>query len=199
MARMPNIPKNVKHRPKGLVDCAQITDLLIFPGQERRPLYDQIRGFLKDGYLWPVAREEQGKKAFLMQPDHILIADVLLRLREFGIKGPEHGPYDAAALALRDWKGRKPDGAESSPAAHVIREYEMGVEGWVFELWSFLNPKSGSVTYEGRIHSHQRMQATDLLNGGSSALVNRGCFAVDLTDALDRIHPRGKAKCEALN
>lgn len=199
MTRMPIIPKTVQHRPKGLIDSSVITDLLIFPGQDRRQLYDQVRGLLKDGYLWPVARMETGKKLYLMQPDHILIADVLLRLREFGVKGPTHGPYDAAAFALRDWKGKKPDGAEPSPAAHVIREYEMGVEGWVFELWSFLNPKTGNVIFEGRIHHAARDQATPLFNGDSSAVVNRGCFAVDLTDALDRIHPRGKTKREALN
>ena len=196
MTRMLIIPKSVQHRPKGLVDCAEITDLLVFEGQDRRTIYDQIRGLLKDGYLLPVARMETGKKVFLMKPEQILIAEVLMRLREFSASG--HGPYDAAAFALRDWKGDKPDGAEPSPAAHVIREYEMGVEGWVFELWSFLNPKTGIVIYEGRIHSNERKMATGLHNGSNSALVARGCFAVDLTDALNRIHPRGKAKREAM-
>lgn len=194
---VPVVPKTVKVRPKELLDCAQITDILIFPGQDRRVLYDQIRLFLDSGYLLPVAREEGGKRAYLLTPDNILIADVLLRLREFGTRGNDDGPFAAAALALRSWLGKKPEGAAHSPAAHVIKEFEHGAGGWVFELWHELLPQSGAVNFYGRIHNAARLESTSPPLNGKEVL--RGCYAVDLTDALTRVHPLGKRRREGMN
>ncbi len=197
-----NVPKTVKHRPAGLIDCAEITDTLIFPGQDRQVVYDQVRGLLKAGYLIPKAREERGKRSFLMTPDNFLIADVLLRLRDFNVAGAEDekaDPFAAASLALRHWSGGRPEGAVGNPAAHVIAEYEADVRGWVFELWSFVHTKRGWVQFEGRIHHVARGQATELRHGQTGSWLHRGCFAVDLTDSLDRWHTLAKARRRTMN
>ncbi|QFT81869.1 hypothetical protein FIU89_14695 [Roseovarius sp. THAF27] len=202
MNAMPLIPPTVQHRPQGLIDCAQITDTLIFPGQDRQVVYDQVRGLLTAGHLHPSAREERGKKAFLLAPENMLIADVMLRMRDFGMRGADDAkadPYVAAGLTLRHWSGGKPGGAKSNPAAHVIAEYEIDVRGWVFELWSFRHAKRDRVQFEGRIHHVTRRQATNLRHGGKPSWIPCGCYAVDLTDALDRWHPRGQERREAMN
>lgn len=202
MNSMPIIPPTVPHRPPGLIDCAQITDTLIFPGQDRQVVYDQVRGLLIAGHLHPSAREERGKRTFLMLPENMLIADVMLQMRDYGMRGsddPKSDPFVAAGLALRGWVGGKPDRAVRSPAAHVIAEYEIDVRGWVFELWSFRHAKRDLVQFEGRIHHVARHQATDLRHGENPNWTPRGCFAVDLTDALDRWHPHGRERRGAMN
>ncbi|SIN74320.1 hypothetical protein [Vannielia litorea] len=207
MAAILNIPPTVAHRPKGLIDCAQITDTLMVAGQDRQVAYDQTRALLRAGYFLPSAREERGKKSFLLTPDYMLTADVLLRLRDFGIRGGEGAKADpmfAAALALRGWSGGRPKGAVHSPAAHVIAEYELDVRGWVFELWSFIHGKTGDLRFEGRIHrvdpKHpDGFHSTPLQYGNHGQYLHRSCIAVDLTDALDRWHPHGRARREAMN
>ena len=200
---MLTIPPYVKERPEGLFDCAQITDLLIQPGQHRDSLYGQTRELLKASYLFPVAREARNKKAFLMTPDHIVIADVLLRMREFGIRGSSDSnadPFAAVSLALRHWSGGQPDWSEEkTPAQHVISDFAQDRHGWVFELWSFVHEKLGALVFDGRLHNVGRNMATHLRRGEERQWTPRGCFAIDLTDAMSHWHPRAKETREAMN
>jgi hypothetical protein len=204
---MLTIPPTVAHRPKGLIDCAEITDTLICPGQDRDAVYGQTRELLKAGYLVPVAREERGKKAFLMKPDHMLIADVLLRMREYGLRGSadlKADPMAAASLGLRHWSGGKPEGAKGSPAAHVIAEYEAGATGWMFEVLSFFQAELGCIAFEGRIYRIDRLRPENdqyvlPRHGQGGGWHHRATFAVDLTDSLNRWHPSAKDRREAMN
>ncbi len=202
MNATPIIPPTVQHRPPGLIDCAQITDSLIFPGQDRQVVYDQVRGLLIAGHLIPSAREERGKKTFLLAPENMLIADVLLRMREWGIRGaddPKSDAYVAASLALRHWSGEKPEGAKNNPAAHVIAEYEVGVGGWALEVHSFRHATKDWTAFEARIFHAARREAPDLRITKSGNWFQRAVFAVHLTSSLDRWHPLARERRGAMN
>jgi hypothetical protein len=201
MAKKLTIPPTVAHRPKGLIDCAQMTDAFLRPGQDRQSLYDQTRGLVKANYLIPSAREERGKKVFLFTPDNMLIADALLRLRDFGVSGsPDQkaDPYLAASLALRHWID-KPEGAKGTPAAHVMAEFEVDARGWVLEVWSFIHDRLGRIQFEGRIHNANRGEATPLRRPATGNWRARSCMAVDLSDAMEVWHPRAAELRDSLN
>ncbi|MEM6890264.1 MAG: hypothetical protein AAF636_19335 [Pseudomonadota bacterium] len=204
-----NVPKNVRRNPGGLLTVAEITEAVAWPGADKTKLANLLRWYVRQGYMFAFAKEAEGRKSYLFLPDQVLVADVLLRMREFGVA---HGEGDPKApsnptftvwQAFSVWKtdldypGDKPP--HVSPGMMVIEEYEQGQRDWTFELWSFLNPKTGEVRFESRLAANVRKLGTDLynrLNGDQSA---RAVFAIDLIDVLDRIHPRNKAKREAMN
>lgn len=195
-------PPIVQHRPKGLIDCAVIADALTCPGQDREVVYGQTRELLKAGYLVPVAREERGKKAFLLPPENLLIADVMLRMREYGVRGSTDQKGDAFAatsLAFQHWSGGKPDWAsERNPASHVIADFTADQHGWTFELHSFRHEKRDVIHYEGRLHNLALGLATYLRHGEANTWQPRAVIAFDLTAAMSFWHPRAKETREAM-
>lgn len=198
----PTIPPTVEIRPAHLLDSSQIAEEIRSQGQDHKSVYDQLRWFLRVGHLVPVAREERGKKAYLLGPEQRLVADVLLRLREFGVQGsddPGAGPFNSAQLALNHWGGNRPEGAKRSPAAHVVAEYEVGEGGWALEVHSFRHATKDWVQWEARIFHAIRREAPELRAMKSGDWFPRAVFAVDLTSSLDRWHPLARERREAMN
>lgn len=203
-----NVLKKVRRNPGGLLTISDIADAVAWPGSDKPKLANLLRWYVRQGYFFAVAKETEGRKSNLFLPDQALVAEVLLRLREFGISHSEADAKDQSNATFAVWQAfsvwKKQDLPDSepphvSPGMSVIADYENGIRDWTFELWSFLNPGTGEVRFEGRLAANQRMLGTDLnerLNKDQNA---RAVFAVDLIEVLDRIHPRNKKKREALN
>jgi hypothetical protein len=203
-----NVLKKVRRNPGGLLTIAKIADLVAWPGSDKAKLTNLLRWYVRKGYFFAVAKETEGRKSNLFLPDQALVAEVLLRLREFGISHSDAAPKDpsnptfAVWQAFSVWKDREYPGDEPphvSPGMKVIEDYEQGERDWSFELWSYLNPKTGEVRFECRLAANLRRLGTDLDNRLNEEQTARAVFAVDLIDVLDRIHPGNKAKREALN
>ena len=196
----PFMLKQVRKNPGQYIDIGTMADTLLYPGQDKRKLSDKLRWFMKNGWLTPVARETHGKQSHLFTPDQYLVADVLLRMADFGIANPNAS--QAARLALDHWKQADiPDITQvsDSPAMEVIRDYEAGHRDWTFELWTFVNHANGNVRFNGRITANVRTMAVSLPAMNDTSHSVGAVFAVDLIDALDRIHPDGKAKRQGMN
>lgn len=203
-----NVPKKVRRNPGGLLTIAEIAEIVAWPGADKPKLANLLRWYVRQGYFFAFAKETEGRKSNLFLPDQVLVAEVLLRLREFGIAHTEGSPKNPANStfavwqAFSVWKDREYPGDEPphvSPGMMVIEDYEQGERDWTFELWSYLNPTTGEVRFEGRLAANLRKLGTDLNKRLHEEQSARAVFAVDLIDVLDRIHPRNKAKRKAMN
>ncbi|MBR9893819.1 hypothetical protein GYB14_19160 [bacterium] len=194
------VPKKVRRNTGGLMTIADLAEVVTPPGKDKAKVADQLRWYLRQGYLTPVAQEEEGRKAFLFLPDQALVAEVLFRMTEFGIADTEAGL--AANHAFNVW--REDDLPEGQPPHHspgimVIRDYEAGHRDWSFELWCFIEVTTGQKRFHARLAANQRRIGTSLRWGKENGHDPRAVFAVDLVDVLDRIHPRNRKKREGMN
>lgn len=193
------MPKPVPRNPGDLFDVGMMAEALLYPGQDKLKLTDKLRWFLAQGHLTPVAKETEGRQAYLFLPDQMLVAEVLLRLQEFGALKPETGEIVRRSLSHWNEADKPSDAKWGGPGMHIIRDYEAGARDWTFELWSFVNPENGHVRFEGRIAANQRELGTQLFVTRDQQFKVRAVFAVDLIDVLDRIHPAAKARRRKAN
>ncbi len=192
------IPKQVRKNPGDLLTIGDLADAVAYPGEDKKAVTDRLRWYMRQGQLTPIAQETEGKRAFLFLPGEILVAEVLVRLNQFGISG--NGAAQAVAMAFNFWRdGDAPDNKYPAitPGQHVIREYEGGSRDWVFDLWLFATP-TGEKLFQGRFMSRPTAEGTNVTHPGPQYEA-RAVLSVPMTDILDRVHPSRRAARNAAN
>ena len=184
----PWIVENVPTNPGHFLTVQDIAAAVTSPGRDKGQIAGMIRHYLKSGYLHPFKRESAGRKAWLFLPCQVLVAEVLLRMGEFGISDAD--ATTAAWNALTIWRhgdARSFETLPRTPGLHVIYDYEAGARDWTLELWLFRHA-DGRKVYDARIAANQRGEGTTLRDHAAGGFVPRAVFAVDLIDFLDQRH-----------
>ena len=182
----PWIVQEIARNPGNLLTANDIAKAVTSPGRDLKKTFDLIRYYAKSGYLHPVARETEGRKSYLYQPDQVLSAEILLRMGDFGVS--DANAANAAWRAITIWRREDFDGPKPpafSPGMHVILEHQAGVRDWTFELWLFRHATRDQKRYSARLAANQRGEGTGFDTYKADGFEARSVFAVDLIDFLD--------------
>lgn len=184
--------REVRRNPGDLLTSADIAKAVTPIGRDLQKVADLVNYYRTRSYLRPVARETEGRKAWLFLPDQALVAEVLIRMGEMGVSDEDAALAIGRALnAWRadDFEGDKPP--RYTPGMHVLRQYEEGARDWSLELWVLAEKDSGRLVKTARLHAIERGEAT-AWGYPIDKYEKRSVFAVDLVGVLDRIHPRNR-------
>jgi len=181
--------REVRRNPGDLLTSADIAKAITPVGGDLQKVADLVNYYRTQEYLWPVARETEGRKAWLFLPDQCLTCEVLIRMGELGVSDAE--AVQAVNRLVNVWRADDFDDKPPAitPGMHVIRQYEQGARDWSLELWVLARADSGRLVKTARLHAIERGEAT-AWEYPIDKYEKRSVFAVDLIGVLDRIHPR---------
>ncbi|GGL52174.1 hypothetical protein [Wenxinia marina] len=186
----------VTKNPGAYLTAGELADVILHDHEDKAAVADRLRWYFKQGYLTPAARETEGRKSWLFQPEEALVADALTRLHRF--VGNNDRAARAVMLALSGWRvGDRPEGMEAefeaTPARHVIAEYVAGHRDWNLEVWAFYRPDNADLHFEARIMTLAKREGTTLGFTSNKNYVVESVWAIELTPALDRFYPKVQA------
>ncbi|GLK67041.1 hypothetical protein [Hansschlegelia plantiphila] len=183
----------VQERDPSLLPLGVVAALTARPGDDLSLLRDRLAHHRKEGHLTPAARESGVKGAWLFDLGGVVLAAILLRLCELGIKNAE--AVRAVVLAATTWTAEDFEalgGPGVSPLGEVIARHEQGERSFGLQLHSLAPQASGPIRYAARLYSTRRNEGT-FWHVPTDGYDSRAVVSIDLIDILDRITARRQA------